>query len=132
MLKFTAQILKLDEKSPITGVVYRKEDMERIIEEFSVNHFEYGQFAEQDGPFRPADVACKVSNMKIDNDRVIADIEIVDSPLGKLCQDLIKNGEKLATAPRIEIDENGNLINLVGVDIIKDERKAFEGNTLNA
>ena len=38
---------------------------------------------------------------------------------------MIKNA-----APSVEVYEENNLVGIVGIDIIKDERKAFEYNTL--
>ena len=129
-MKFTAQILKFDEKSPATGVVYRREEMEKIIEEFNKREVNYGQFAEGNEPFETSKISNKVSNLRILGNGVFADIELVNSPNGVFCKNLIRQGKKLATAPRIEVDENGNLIDLISVDIIKDNRKAFEENTL--
>ena len=129
-MKFTAQILKFDEKSPATGVVYRREEMEKIIEEFNKREVNYGQLAEGNEPFEISKISNKVSNLRILGNGVFADIELVNSPNGVFCKNLIRQGEKLATAPRIEVDENGNLIDLISVDIIKDDRKAFEENTL--
>jgi len=131
MLKFTAQILKLGEKSPSTGIVYDKDVMEKIIEEFNKDGIRYGQFVEGDEPFEKENETHKVSNLKIVDDKVFADIVLLDTPNGVKYQDLIKNGEKIATAPRIEVDENGNLVNIISVDITKAEKGAFEGNTLN-
>ena len=130
MIRVTAQVLKVDEKSPITNIVYSKEALEKAIENYNKGDLKFGQFAEENTEFRPSEVACKVENLKIDGDKVIGDIIIVDSPKGVICQKLIKKGEKLAAAPRVEVDEENNLVGIVGIDIIKDERKVFEYNTL--
>lgn len=130
MLEVVAQILKFNEKSPITGVVYRKEEMEKIVEKFNKDGTKYGQFAEGDEPFSKENMSHKVINLKIVEDKVVADIEFIETPKGFMYQDLIKRGEKFAAAPRIEVDENGNLVDVVSVDIIKEEKSVFNGNTL--
>lgn len=131
MMKFTAQVLKLDEKSPVTGVIYRKEEMEKVIEEYNKGDFKFGQFGKDNTEFNLSEIASKVDKLRIDGDKVMADIEIADTPKGVICQEIIKSGIKLATAPRFIMEGNNKIVKLVSVDIINDDDKAFEGNTLN-
>ena len=76
-------------------------------------------------------VSHKIEDMRIENDEVIADIQLLDTLNGKLAQKLIKLGNNLHFEPRMigeciyETDESGNKkmvdvehLQIISIDIV--------------
>ena len=76
-------------------------------------------------------ISHKIEDMRIENDEVIADIQLLDTPNGKFAQKLIKQGDDLHFEPRMvgeciyETDESGNKkivdvenLQIISIDIV--------------
>ena len=148
-MKVTAQIMKLNTPSKASGRVYSKDIMEKAIKEFNEKSLKCGTLGEMNHPDL-TNISHKIENIRIDEDKVFGDIELLDTPNGITASALLESGVKLALAPKMNLDiqeekdEEGNTIldengqpktyiasaEIISVDIIRDEQKAFEDNTI--
>lgn len=61
-------------------------------------------------------VSHKIDNLKIKGDEVVADVELLDTPCGKVAQNIIESGQNLKFEPRMlgeylyDTDEEGRKI----------------------
>ena len=122
----------MDFGSNENGRKYSKEAMENAVEEFMSRpeHQRLGEISrESDEPFTSlANVSHKVENMGFEGDKLLCKIELLDTPNGKIAQEIIKNGQSLKLGPKMivepiyELDEEGNptdkIIGYKNLDII--------------
>lgn len=119
----------MDFESNENGRKYSKEVMENAVKEYMSRpeHQRLGEiFKESDEPFVSlANVSYKVENMAFEGNKLLCQVELLDTPNGKIAQDIIKNGHSIKLAPKMlarpvyELDENGNPTNkVVGYDKI--------------
>ncbi len=130
-MKYTAQIMEFGVPSKASGIVYDKEEFEKAIYEYNKNELKYGTLGEKDdlGSCYMEKISHKIDNVRIENNKAFADIEILNTPSGNMCEILMENKIQLATAPIIEIGKDGTQ-RILSIDLVKDEYKPFDGNTL--
>lgn len=151
-MEVEVQLMKLDTPS-INGRVYSKETMEEVVKNFNESQIKggtLGQVGDLSHPTDLKDLSHVFENVRIEDDKVMANMKILDTPQGKNVQALLESDVKLALAPRLmvdkqqKIDENGQpitdengqpimenkVVNLISCDIVLDNEKAFEGNTI--
>ena len=121
-----------DFSNPENGRTYSKEAMEKAVKEYMSRpeHQRLGELASKDEEthINLVDVSHKVENMAFIGNKLYCEIEVLDTPKGKIAQELIKNGQNIHLAPRMtaqpiyEQDENGNptdrIIGYDNLDII--------------
>lgn len=149
-MKVTAQIMKFNTPSKSSGRVYSKDIMEKAIKEFNEKPLKCGTLGSEINHPDLTNISHKIENLRIDEDKVFGDIELLDTPNGITASALLESGIKLALAPKMNLkieeekDEEGNTIldengqpktyianaEILSVDIIRDEQKAFEDNTI--
>lgn len=54
------------------------------------------------------DVVCKHESLSIENDNLVGDVKLLDTPKGKIAQTMLDNRMEFDFAPRIMKDGNGN------------------------
>lgn len=151
-MKVEVQLMKLDTPS-INGRVYSKETMEEVVKNFNESQIKggtLGKVEEMTHPIDLKDLSHVFENVRIEDDKVMATMNILDTPKGQNVKALLESNVKLALAPRLMIDEqqkinedgqpildeNGKpiietkVVNLISCDIVLDKEKAFEGNTI--
>lgn len=151
-MEVKAQIMKIGTPSA-TGRVYSREVMEEAIKKFNESQIKggtLGQVGDLSHPVNLKDISHIFENVRIENDAVVADMKILNTPQGENVKTLLESDIKLALAPRLaideqqKVDENGNpvldengqpimevkSIELISCDIVQDSQKAFEGNTI--
>lgn len=88
-----AEIVKCDTKDTISGIIYPLLEMQQMIEE--VNLSKRPILGEFDGSCNSSiileNVTHEVKNLRIENNRVLGDIKIFDTPQGKLLQNILFN-----------------------------------------
>lgn len=118
-----------DFSNPETGRVYSKEAMEKAVKEYMSRpeHQRLGEISRDNGEtfVSLAHVTHRVENMAFMGNKLYCEIELLDTPEGKMMQEIVKNGHDLKLTPRAmgnpvyELDENGNPTNkVVGYDKI--------------
>lgn len=145
MKTIKVNIMDLNTPSKASGRVYSKEVMEQAINEFNAREIKGGILGEVQHisqPLQLADISHKIEDMHIEENKVVATIDILDTVSGNNLKTLLESDVKLAMAPRIEINEeevineNGTPIkqvtkvNILSVDCVLDKDKAFEDNTI--
>ena len=154
-MEVKVQLMKLDTPSS-NGRIYSKESIQEAIENFNNRKIKGGSLGLQptNGLFEPelniGELSHTFENVRIEDDKVLADMKILDTPQGQNVKALLESDIKLAMAPRLQIDEqqkvdeegnpildeNGQPIietkvfDLISCDIVQDNQKAFEGNTI--
>lgn len=151
-MEVKVQLMKVGTPSA-NGRVYSKEAMEEAIKNFnesSIKGGTLGQVGDLSHPVNMKDLSHVFENVRIEDDKVLADMKILDTPQGQNVQALLESNVKLALAPRLaideqpKVDEEGNpvldengqpimetkSIELISCDIIQDNQKSFEGNTI--
>lgn len=122
----------MDFESNENGIKYSKEVMENAVKEYMSRpeHQRLGEISrESDEPFISlANVSHKVENMGFEGNKLLCQVELLDTPNGKIAQDIIKNGHSIKLAPKMlarpiyELDEDGNptdkIIGYDNLDII--------------
>lgn len=100
----TSRLMKLDEPSPFTGVVYTTEAVAKFIEEQrevynQIGLFGFGEMVAEQEPYYDTfvpleNIAFAVDNLYIDNDRYLCvDVSVLDTPRGRILNDLINQGK---------------------------------------
>lgn len=153
-MEVKVQLMKVDTPSA-TGRIYSKESIQEAIDNFNKREIKGGSLGLQDvndlsHPTNLKDLSHVFENIRIEDDKVLADMKILDTPQGDNVKALLESDVKLALAPRLSIDEqpkldengnqvldeNGNpvmetkVVDLISFDIIQDNQKTFEGNTI--
>lgn len=151
-MEVKVQLMKVGTPS-VNGRVYSKEAMEEAIKNFNESQIKggtLGQVGDLSHPVDLKDLSHVFENVHIEDDKVLADMKILDTPQGQNVKALLKSNIKLAIAPRLQIDEqqkvdeegnpildeNGQpimetkIVDLISFDIVQDKEKAFEGNTI--
>ena len=117
---------------PEEGRLYTKEVMEKAVKEYMnrPEHQRLGELAptHDDPHINLINVSHKIENLGFVGNKLYCEIEIQDTPEGKIAQELVKNGQELHLAPRMtarpiyELDEDGNptdkIISYDDLDII--------------
>lgn len=153
-MELTVNVMKFDTPNK-SGRIYPKNVMEEAIKQFNENKNKFGTFGEieptQASSFiELGKISHKVKDMWIDEDNLKCNIETLNTPNGNTLNALLESGAKLAIAPRMQVDiqeekdEEGNTIlnedgkpktyiksaNIISVDIIPNEYRTFEDNTI--
>lgn len=151
-MEIKVQLMKVGVPSA-TGRIYSKDAMEDAINKFNESQIKggtLGQVGDLSHPVDLRDLSHVFENVRIEDDKVVGDMKILDTPQGQNVKALLESNIKLALAPRLQIDEqekvdeNGNpvldengkpimeikSIDLLSCDIIQDSQKSFEGNTI--
>lgn len=151
-MEVKVQLMKVGTPSA-NGRVYSKEAMEEAIKNFNESQVKggtLGQVGDLSHPIDLKDLSHVFENVHIEDDKVLADMKILDTPVGQNVKALLESNVKLALAPRLQIDEqpkideDGNpildengqpimettVVDLLSCDIVLDQEKAFEGNTI--
>lgn len=111
--------------NPGNGRVYTKEAMEMAVKEYLSREDKTRRLGEMDP--RPdedpwvhlSNVSHMIEDVRFEGDKLYGDIELLDTPNGKMAQELLKNGLPIHLAPRMtaqpiyEIDEEGNETNKI-------------------
>lgn len=109
--------------------MYSKEAMEKAVKEYMSrpDNRRLGEISRDDNEtyVSLAHVTHRVENMDFMGNKLYCEIELLDTPEGKMMQEIVKNGHDLKLTPRVmgnpvyELDENGNPTNkVVGYDKI--------------
>ena len=100
-MKYTVKILECD-KPTINGRIYPKEEVERAIQEYLKHPINFGGFKDDldktsfSECLLPLDKrAFEVDDVKIINDKVFADIEILSTPSGCILQEILDYDESM-------------------------------------
>lgn len=152
-MEVKVQLMKIGTPSSSTGRIYSKEVIDEAIKKFNESEIKggtLGQIGDLSHPVNMKDLSHVFENVRIEGDQVLADMKILNTPKGENVKALLESNIKLAIAPRLLIDEqpkvdeegnqvldeNGNpimetkSIELLSCDIIQDNNKSFEGNTI--
>jgi len=152
-MELTVNVMKFDTPNK-AGRIYSKEVMEKAVKQFNENNNKFGILgtSECSDPttISLGEISHKVKNMRIEEDHLKCDIEVLNTPKGNTLNALLESGAKLAIAPRMNIDiqeekdEEGNVIldengkpktyiadaDIISVNVIPNEYRTFEDNTI--
>ncbi len=100
-MKYTAVVLKLDEPTKESHLVYPKEEVERAVERFNDGKEKFGVVRDEHTNFIdlysrgiPVDqLSHKITDVKVDGNHLIATMESLDTPAGRLLEQLV-NGQQ--------------------------------------
>ena len=147
MKKVKATIMTFDTPNR-NGRVYDSQKMNEAIKEYlskDLMHLGRIDVGDITHPVNISEASHKIDELKIEENKLIGDITILDTPQGRNVQALLEADIKLAFAPRMSYkkvilkDENGNpILNengepktemqdlcLESIDVIQDNQKAF-------
>lgn len=112
MFKTTQEVLILDVPN-LNNRVYPEDVIKRAIEQWQ-DETMIGQIGMPAGPTMVVDydnVSHQITNLRIENGSLIADITVLDTPNGRLLQDLLTTGAcmdfRTAGIGHVVIDDNG-------------------------
>lgn len=152
MKKIKAKLMNFDTPNR-NGRVYQSVKMNEAIKEYLENNSVHlGRLGDGNcpgdvnHPVTLFEASHKIDNLTVENNELMADITILDTPQGNNAQVLLESNIKLAFAPRMSLDiqeekdENGNVIldengqpktyindiKLESIDIVRDSEKAFD------
>ena len=87
------------------GQIYPKVEMEKAIQNYLNSGRRYGEFnpnyGELSHPVSLSNISHEVKDINIVGEDVIGKFELLDTPQGKIAQNIIKAGSNLKFAPRI-------------------------------
>lgn len=113
-------VLKCDTPNK-NGHVYPRAVMEKAIADFVQTLPSVGQFGmPRTDEISVSDVSHKITSVRIENDTVVADVELLDTPTGKLVEAAADPQQQVEAGMKIDFrtcgtgtlcqDENGNLV----------------------
>ena len=93
-IRFTGSFLRADVPNG-NNRIYTREVLEKIVKDFKKNDIEHcGQLGMPcDGRIHADILSHKVNNIKLQDDELIADIEVINTPSGRKLAEMIKNHE---------------------------------------
>lgn len=109
-MKYKANILNIDTKNE-NGRIYPKDLVEKAVlkynenkEQIGLGTLEFQDTLEMD----PNNISHKISNVRIEENNVVCDVKLLNTPKGKLVQDLLKDMQlSVATAGTGRVDKDG-------------------------
>lgn len=153
-MEFTVNVMKFDTPNK-AGRIYSKEVMEQAVKQFNENNNKFGilgttGYDKADPTISLGEISHKIKDMRIEEDHLKCDIEVLNTPNGNTLNALLESGAKLAMAPRMNVDiqeekdEEGNVIldengkpktyiksaEIISVDVVPNEYRTFEDNTI--
>lgn len=116
MVKLTSIIYKAG--TPVSdGNTIDSSLMKQMVDDFNehfqneqINHYHYGTFSENSFPLNVnfEDISHKINNVYIKDNRIMADIDILDTPKGKVIQELLEHDR---IRPSLDlIERNGKIV----------------------
>jgi len=86
-------LLQCDTPSPLTGRIYPREEIEKAIEKYQEQidkDVAVGTMGEMRDKIEIGNISHKVTKLTINDERqIIADIELLNTPMGQIAQELI-------------------------------------------
>jgi hypothetical protein len=104
------------------NILYSKDALEKAIEKYDGKRI-YGQLGgNQDPSLDTTKISHVCENLRIDGGYVIADVEILSTPMGKIVGDNIENG-RFGISCTAKIDEGvvSEICGITSIDFIVDE-----------
>lgn len=97
-MKITAELLRIGQKN-LNGRIYTRETAEEIVDQFKRKVAEQGHLFGQIGhpenlQVSLANVSHNVNDIRIENNRIVGDITVMDTPSGKVLKSLVEIGMK--------------------------------------
>ena len=101
----TETLLVCDEPSPLTGRVYPREEVEKMVENYQekiVNDVAAGALDPKD-PHRISlgEVSHKVTDMHLEGNEVKVEYQILTTPMGAMLQDMLNAGARMRISPNM-------------------------------
>ena len=130
--KFTTILTPLNQLN-LNGRIYQDNDsLRECIKDFNEKPNKFGEIGHPDiGRFEISlnDVSHSIENVKIEDDKVIGDIEILETPRGKVLKELYDNG-KIVFRPRSlgHVDYNSKIVilnTILSYDAINVDEDSF-------
>ena len=81
-----------------------------------INHYHYGSFSENSFPLNVNfdDITHKINNVYIKDNHIMADIDILDTPKGKVIQELLEHDR---ISPSLDLIEHNGKIDIHSVSL---------------
>ena len=122
MIKLTSTIYKAG--TPLSnGNTIDSSLMKQMVNDFNehfqneqINYYHYGTFSENSFPLNVnfEDITHKINNVYIKDNRIMADIDILDTPKGKAIQELLEHDK---IRPSLDLIEHNGKIDIHSVSL---------------
>jgi len=101
-----------------SGRMYSKEAMEKAIKEYNeMTNPKFGEFIDEVTHPKPyldlINVSHRINEVHIEGDKVVADIDILDTEKGRMVKKLLKLNQSLYLNPIFSVDENNSDVKLL-------------------